>query len=707
MESQKHAAYMQQETPTIDYLGVLWRQRLLLLFGTVLGLGLGYLWYTKQPPVYRSQAEIQITSPNTSQNLPIEGLAMQANANPLGDELRVIRSELVLRIAAELGDLSKTKTFSGMSHDSIAASLSASGALSLDPVNGNAMGMIVVSYSCGDPNESQRIVQSVVDAYSKHLQSQHRNVGEETLGYIDEARGEVKEKLDKLEKEYDLFKQRTPLVNRGGTQTSLHRENADRWLTEKQKLMIERTTLFGQQQAIRSAIETKHPPEAILAMLRNALGESLLNDADVADETNQSNLTALGEIKLPGKVLQTGAKRSEQMRQGELFQLKLKEKEFLSTLAPSHPAVVSLQIKIKGVEELIAELEESERNLEKEMEKELAKLRADAEKTAKARLENASTPVDPAAELQRQIDIRKLALDQRLQTLDQQLIVIGDAYNIEREYAKNEESAEIQAAGFERDIARQRDLYERILARLDEIHIVSDFDGRVVSVLNSAKRGWQTAPSLSRNLTMGCFLGLMGAAGIGYLREWLDKTYHGPEEIAEHLQMPVIGQIPAVVPDMDKVAAMNAKLDPSLCTFYQPRSTFSEAYRAIRTALYFSNRSSESTVKVIQVTSAVPSDGKSTIIANLAVTAAQSGKNVLLIDCDFDVLACISCSSSESEKRLLGWLRICRIITARREPIWSGKRSARPMSPIFPSCLAASSRQIPPNCCHRISSLTC
>ncbi|WP_417734766.1 polysaccharide biosynthesis tyrosine autokinase [Rosistilla oblonga] len=619
-----------QEVPTFDYVGMLWRRKWLLTFGALLGVGLGYLWYTKQPPVYQSTAEVQITTPNAANSLPMEGIEYQAFNNPLADEIRVIRSELVLRDAAEMGELGKTKTFAGMSNEQIASVLSSSRELILAPINDNMAGnVITVSFSCNDPNETQRVVQSVVDAYAKYLQSMHRNVGEETLTYIDEARGDVLNRLQELEREYDKFKQTTLLVNRGGTRTSVHRENADKLLAEKQKLSMERTTLFGQHQAISQAIEAKQEPEAILAMLKQALGESLL------PEEEQEDGTELFTARRTDKLARPVQKRSEMMRQDQLFPLKLKEQELMGSFAPSHPAVASLRIKIRGVEQLIAEVEASERRLEIEMQKELDELQAEAEREAALRAGTEDTPEDELLALQRQVNVRLVALDQGLKSLDQQLAAISDAYNSEREQARIEEGAEIKAAGFERDISRQRELYERIVARFDELNIVSEIDGRRVSELNSPKKGWQVAPTLSRNLAMGCFLGLLGAGGIGYLLEWSDKSYHSPDEIAEHLRMPVIGHIPAVRPDMEKVKAMKSQLDPSLCTYFQPRSTFCEAYRAIRTALYFSNQKRDGVNKVIQVTSAVPSDGKSTITANLAVATAQAGKNVLLIDCDF------------------------------------------------------------------------
>ena len=72
--------------------------------------------------------------------------------------------------------------------------------------------------------------------------------------------------------------------------------------------------------------------------------------------------------------------------------------------------------------------------------------------------------------------------------------------------------------------------------------------------------------------------------------------------------------------------------DPLLVCYYRPRSVEAEAYRAVRTALYFSVDGEGH--KVIQVTSPNQGDGKSTLAGNLAIAIAQSGKKVLLVDAD-------------------------------------------------------------------------
>lgn len=83
---------------------------------------------------------------------------------------------------------------------------------------------------------------------------------------------------------------------------------------------------------------------------------------------------------------------------------------------------------------------------------------------------------------------------------------------------------------------------------------------------------------------------------------------------------------------LDRKKRFNSPAEKSLITHFNSKSAISEAYRTLRTNMYFAGI--ERPFQSILVTSPFSNDGKSTITANLAVVLAQAGHNVIVIDCD-------------------------------------------------------------------------
>src|SRR5690625_2056215 len=130
------------------------------------------------------------------------------------------------------------------------------------------------------------------------------------------------------------------------------------------------------------------------------------------------------------------------------------------------------------------------------------------------------------------------------------------------------------------------------------------------------------SPQPLRNIGLAAILGLLVGIGVAVLRDVLDNTFKTPGDLEAVTEAPLLGAI-----TYDKEAAKKP-LITSLGT-HSPRT---EAFRVLRTNLQFVDVDRNS--KVIVVTSSVPLEGKTTTTTNLAITLAQAGQRVALVEGD-------------------------------------------------------------------------
>ena len=147
------------------------------------------------------------------------------------------------------------------------------------------------------------------------------------------------------------------------------------------------------------------------------------------------------------------------------------------------------------------------------------------------------------------------------------------------------------------------------------------------------------SPNKLFNLIIGIVLGLGLGLSFVIIRELFDNTIKSIEQL-ERRGLSILAIIPAIDSHINKknkkVYLKNnrnvEKLQRRLITHEDPKSPISEAYRSLRTSLTYYN--SKKDCKVILVSSTGPGEGKTTTIANLAITYANLGKKTLLIDSD-------------------------------------------------------------------------
>jgi len=149
-------------------------------------------------------------------------------------------------------------------------------------------------------------------------------------------------------------------------------------------------------------------------------------------------------------------------------------------------------------------------------------------------------------------------------------------------------------------------------------------------------------PNTNAAAAIGALLGLIFGTIIALVSETFKTSIGTIEEIETLLGAPVLGIIPErTAKDLKKILEENLgnKRDENLTVraarlpaHFAPQSTLSETYRILRTNINFTAK--EKDLKSIAFTSASPKEGKTTAIANLAVTMAQTGRRILLVEGD-------------------------------------------------------------------------
>ena len=144
-------------------------------------------------------------------------------------------------------------------------------------------------------------------------------------------------------------------------------------------------------------------------------------------------------------------------------------------------------------------------------------------------------------------------------------------------------------------------------------------------------------PNMRNNLLYAMLIGFGLGIVLSVLREYLDVRIRTPEDLRKHgfvpmaMIEPMNGELPRGR-NQDSLFVDGKRVDPHLLTIVNPLTPISESFRRLRTNVQYARV--DEPIRTLLITSPNPSEGKSTIVSNLAVVFAQSGKRVLLIDSD-------------------------------------------------------------------------
>jgi capsular exopolysaccharide synthesis family protein len=252
-------------------------------------------------------------------------------------------------------------------------------------------------------------------------------------------------------------------------------------------------------------------------------------------------------------------------------------------------------------------------------------------------------------------------------------------FNEQKGEAFKMNSSAVLYNGLKVEIQNKKTLLDSLLRRESETGVEARLKGLRTSNVRVVDRARvpvrPSSPNKRRNLILALILGLGGGVGLAFLFDFLDNSVKTSEDVERYAGLPTLGVVPkfslegankaysygrrlkgrkepkqigagtgeaasgegsadvsASAPFVAEVEKAERPGSIELIPHYFPNSRLAESYRSIRTALLLS--SADHPVKTIAVTSALPGEGKTVSAANLAITLAQSGKTVVVVDAD-------------------------------------------------------------------------
>jgi polysaccharide biosynthesis transport protein len=209
-----------------------------------------------------------------------------------------------------------------------------------------------------------------------------------------------------------------------------------------------------------------------------------------------------------------------------------------------------------------------------------------------------------------------------------------------------EGSKAAQYNNLKREVETQRTMYQTLLGQLNEANMTSSVPVNPIRIVEPAtppEVPYKPRPAV--NISFGAIFGVVLAGGLAFLRERLDRSIKSPGASRRLFNAPELGVIPNFAQNGNalfraggaKSRVLSRSLEDSatvLATWQSGPAFVAESFRGTLASI-LRNAASGKDQKMILITSPGPAEGKTTVVQNLGIALAETGRKVLLVDADF------------------------------------------------------------------------
>lgn len=599
------------EIDLLEYWQIAWKRKWIILSAVAVLLALAALFSFTATPLYRATATLLLEEP-TSNRLTIQdllnaqGVGFTESSSYRNTQLRILQSRTIAERVAKKMDLSRRPELlsnkaskqsliqmvkglvrmnwlfpskSAAPESAAAAAEASSDAAALNTnfiLSGLAVRqipdtrLVEVSFVSPHPRLAADIVNTLSSEFVYFSVESRYEATQQTSEFLNESISRLREDLATKERELQKYSEEKKILQLNENESNIVTKYAE----------LQKAAMTAQVDRINA--ESKYKELAKLQI--DALPQVIENP------TIQS---------LNATYLSTKADYEQQIR---------------TVYTANHPTMVRLKTRLDGLK---VQLEEEIR------------------KSVEAANTAYRTALDREQRMQRELDTQRLDVSR----------MNNDA---------------ILSRSLEMEITNTREMLDKLVGQQNEALVSARLSGQMTSTIKVVDPALVPkspfSPNTKRNLILGLLLGGFLGLGLAFVIDFLDNTVKSPEDLEKLTGLPSLGIIPHFSPNgakekgrgyynysyryrssygpkADANAAELAKLtEVELINHLFPKISIAEDYRSVRTAIQFSR--SDLSTRAIAFTSTSPQEGKSATTSNMAISFAQLGERILVVDAD-------------------------------------------------------------------------